>query len=77
MPTRWAFEGMLLLETDQRRQDFPAQPGAEPARQDMAERYFPRKDHRLSPGWSSLALAGMLVVLIGGIHVILRMRDIH
>jgi len=84
MPSRWAFEGMVLLESKEhpRHKDpvLPGKPGEkpeEPAEIDMAELYFPKKDYRTTVGRCSAVLAAMLLVLGGGIIGILRLRDIH
>lgn len=83
IPTRWAFEGMLLLETPKRPTFTPPtipglpEPKDEVKDQDMAETYFPRKDYRTSVRTCLLALGIMLVVLWVAIMGILRLRDIH
>ena len=48
-----------------------------PRKQDMAERYFPQEDERMGTRASGMALAAMLALLIGAIHVILQSRDVH
>jgi hypothetical protein len=63
MPSRWAFEGLLLLESEQR----PAPEGAqraEPARDpDLAESYFPVDSERMGLRADAMALVCMLVGL--------------
>jgi ABC-type multidrug transport system ATPase subunit/pSer/pThr/pTyr-binding forkhead associated (FHA) protein len=86
VPSRWAFEGMLLLESEQQPvlqpvvAANPAYPGA-PAQamqvQDMAEHYFPRDGHRTGITVAALALGTTLLVLVVGLYVILRLRDIY
>jgi len=76
MPPRWAFEGILILQSD--RQARMAAPGDPAGKQhDMAERFFPEERHRSGPGVAALVLAAMLLFLFGAIHVILRRRDLH
>ncbi len=70
MPSRWAFEGALLLEIEDR-------DPAPVTGQDMAERPFPKDDHRTSVWASFLALTVMLTLLSGSVLVILRLRDVH
>ena len=91
MPSRWAFEGLLLLETQERPTwtppKIPALPTAGQAaagkeetdetEQDMAENFFPAEEERTGSGNSGLALFVMFVVLVGSIHIILRVRDVH
>lgn len=85
MPSRWSFEGMVLLESSQRPHYkppvLPVGPGEkqeEPEEIDMAELFFPKKDdHRTSVARCTQILATMLVLLAGGIIAILRVRDIH
>jgi ABC-type multidrug transport system ATPase subunit/pSer/pThr/pTyr-binding forkhead associated (FHA) protein len=79
MPSRWAFEGMLVEESDARPPvPLPAVPGSIPEPQDFADEYFPRADDfRLGVPASFIALGVLLVVLLVSIHVILRLRDIH
>jgi ABC-type multidrug transport system ATPase subunit/pSer/pThr/pTyr-binding forkhead associated (FHA) protein len=79
MPSRWAFEGMLLVESDARPVvPLPVLPGTPQEKPDFAEAYFPTKDDfRLGVPASLLALGILFVVLVVAIHLILRMRDIH
>jgi hypothetical protein len=63
LPSRWAFEGLLLLEAD-------ARPGREPADEpmpkggpDLAETYFPAETERTGPRGAAMALAFLLVGL--------------
>jgi hypothetical protein len=50
---------------------------AEAESEDMAERFFPSGDQRTDWENSGLALFVMLVLLVGSIHFILRVRDVH
>lgn len=78
MASRWAFEGMLLLESEARPEWAPAvPPGATAVREDLAERYFPKDDERLGVEPAVGVLGGMLAFLILAIGVILRRRDVH
>lgn len=85
MPSRWAFEGLLTLESDARPThaavpvsnktalppQFPKPPDV-----DIAERYFPREVRR-----SQAAIRGVLVMmlaaLLAAIGAVLRSRDLH
>jgi hypothetical protein len=91
MPTRWAYEGALLLEAA-RRPRWSAPPVAVPpgggavsapapypmpgAGEDMAESHFLQTD-RGSVVQSMLVLSGMLVTCVIGILGILKRRDVH
>jgi len=78
MASRWAFEGMLLLESEARAEWAPAvPPGADAVREDLAERYFPEDDERLGVEAAAGVLAGMIMFLVIAIGVILRWRDVH
>ncbi|MEI8376369.1 MAG: FHA domain-containing protein, partial [Planctomycetota bacterium] len=103
MPSRWAFEGLLILEIEDRpKWTPPASPigpekpstvstaqgtkvataaapaeAGRPKQQDMAERYFPVEDERMGSLVSGVALAAMLLLLVGAIHAILLSRDVH
>ncbi len=63
MPTRWAFEGLFLLETE--KQETPEIPeGADPAPdQDFVDAYFPADSERMGPMADAMALSSMLVGL--------------
>lgn len=79
MPTRWAFEGVVLLESQERPLwEVPTLPGAAPAtreRKDFADRYFSRQVRTDVPTDSAI-LAGMLVILVATVAVTLRARDV-
>src|SRR5262249_44235998 len=84
IPTRWAFEGLVLQEATRRRTftppRLPLPPGQkEPQRKasDMAEAYFKKGEHRTSPLAAAVVLAAMLGVGACGVGVILRRRDVH
>jgi ABC transport system ATP-binding/permease protein len=74
MPSRWAFEGALLMEVDDREKG-PA--GTPMAGHDMAERPFPNADHRTSALAAFLVLMLMFCLFTGSVLVILRLRDVH
>jgi hypothetical protein len=63
MPSRWAFEGLLLLESEQRAA--PTAPeGAESAPvDDLAEDFFPADTQRMGPKADAMALGFMLIGL--------------
>jgi len=63
MPSRWAFEGLLLLEPPL--DPSPVKSGAlQPAPQrDLAEDYFPAESERMGPEADGIALAAMLISL--------------
>jgi hypothetical protein len=92
MPSRWAFEGLLLVEAEERPKWTPppilsspvaevpmsrSEAEASPAEQDMAERFFPAETHRTNVQTSAVVLTIMLLVLVGSICAILRTRDVH
>jgi pSer/pThr/pTyr-binding forkhead associated (FHA) protein len=63
LPTRWAFEGLLLLESD-RYPKLAAAEGPDPARNhDLAEDFFPADSERMGTRADAMALATMLVGL--------------
>lgn len=81
---RWAFEGLLLLESDSRPAfQLPAgaakaAPAAPETRiRDMADRYFPAGEHRVGVLASVLALATLFAVGTATIGLILKIRDLH
>lgn len=83
VPSRWTFEGLMVLESDRR----PTAPGPEamgatapPAvagSLDMAEAFFPAETDRMGPSAAAIALAGTFGLLVALIGVILRLRDLH
>ncbi len=70
MPSRWAFEGVLLVET----QKFPPPP--DPALVDLAHRFFQQADRSTLAGVTAVCCV-MLALLIGATAVILKSRDVH
>jgi hypothetical protein len=70
MPSRWAFEGLLLLESEQRPAPIePDQPEPGPER-DLAEDYFPAATERMGPSADAMALGCMLVGLAAALALI-------
>jgi hypothetical protein len=85
IPSRWAFEGLIVLESD-RRPFAPAPPvvtadasdaGHSAAIRDVAQEYFPAETNRMGPRAAVIALGGTLVFLVGLIATILRARDLY
>jgi hypothetical protein len=61
MPSRWAFEGLLLLESEQHAPpDAPEQPTPDRA-QDLAEGFFPASSERMGAKADAMALGFMLI----------------
>jgi len=75
MPSRWAFESVLLIESDQR----PIVPGGVEGNkeQDMAETSFPEEDGRTSIFAGIVALLTTLCVMLYATGAILYRRDVH
>jgi ABC transport system ATP-binding/permease protein len=91
IPSRWAFEGALLLEAKKQPWYFtgpgpgqlpneprPAASGdeAEPT-DDFAEQFFPSDKKRYGASVSLAVLSALGIVTIIGVHEILRFRDVH
>lgn len=90
--SRWAYEGLMLLETERRDPwpppgsiTKPQEPTSQPAptttspeakTKDFAEDWFP-KDKRSTARECALALGGMLAALLLASLGILKLRDIH
>ncbi|HVA50405.1 MAG TPA: FHA domain-containing protein [Pirellulales bacterium] len=86
MPSRWGFEGLLLLENKrrspfsapaERKKDEKRSSAPVMERRDWAEYYFPANQHRSGVIAAFVALLAMLTVLITAICLILRSRDIR
>lgn len=86
VPSRWAFEGMLLVESEHQPyfhpspSTIPPYPGFPQERlyeQDMAEYYFPQAEQRSSLATCSGGLAAMLSIYLLALRLVLRLRDIH
>ncbi len=67
LPSRWAFEGLLLLEVDQRQE--PVAPGSIRLH-DVAEAYFSEEFDRSGPLAAAMALGFMLLGLSGAVGFI-------
>ncbi len=84
MPSRWSFEGLLLLESVERSKsptpDVPVanapQAPSKPS-VDIAEAYFPKKTDRMGARACVFALSTMLVLLVLTIQTAFRSRDVH
>jgi pSer/pThr/pTyr-binding forkhead associated (FHA) protein len=63
LPSRWAFEGLLLLEADARARREPT-PADVP---DLAEDYFPAETERTGPRGAAMALGFLLVGLAASV----------
>jgi ABC transport system ATP-binding/permease protein len=88
--SRWAFEGLLLLESDERGEwevptlSVPVGPTgddlqpqrANATKTNMAEKFFPKKE-RFGTPTSVMILFAMLAALVAGIMWTLKTRDIH
>jgi hypothetical protein len=61
MPTRWAFEGLLLLESPHHPTSATALDPRSIPDQDLAEDYFPADSERMGLGADLTALGAMLV----------------
>ena len=68
MPSRWAFESMLLLESEER----GPLDGIE-----LAAKHFPRDEHRTSVTAGIVALTAMRIITAFVNAAILRRRDVH
>jgi hypothetical protein len=86
IPSRWAFEAMLLVESEQQPTfnpspttlpPYPGFPRERLREQDMAEYYFPREEERSPSTTSAGALAAMLLLSLVALLGILRLRDVH
>ena len=62
MPSRWAFEGLLLLEVDAR-PGTSIPDGSRDQEHDLAEEFFPADSARMGPAAGAAALASMLIGL--------------
>ena len=69
MPSRWAFESMLLLESEER--------GPVLAGKELAAKHFPKDEHRTSVTTGIVAMAAMLIITAFVNAAILRGRDVH
>lgn len=63
MPSRWAFEGLLLLETGKRRTAAIGEQAAITPEDDPVEHFFPAGSERMGVAADALALGSMLIGL--------------
>jgi pSer/pThr/pTyr-binding forkhead associated (FHA) protein len=63
LPSRWAFEGLVLLETDQREAAKVADQSDPEMVQDLAEDYFPAETERMGVRADGMALMAMFIGL--------------
>jgi energy-coupling factor transporter ATP-binding protein EcfA2/ABC-type multidrug transport system permease subunit len=86
MPSRWAFEALLLMESEERgsRQPPTIQPNTDvdyrvegDVGQDLAESWFPKDGHRRCVFAGVIALIVMLGVTLYANYTILSRRDVH
>ncbi len=86
VPSRWAFEGMLLEESAHQPHFQPTPftlppyagfPKERFCEQDMAEYYFPKTEERSSSTLSRGNLAAMLGAALLALYLVLRQRDVH
>jgi hypothetical protein len=70
MPTRWAFEGLLLLEAEQRPAPRDPQRSKPSQDRDLAEDFFPAGTERMGPSADAMALGCMVVGLAAALAII-------
>lgn len=76
LPSRWAFEGLMINEAEPRPVLFrPAPSGEGAVALDLAEPYFPRSTWRTPPGFPAVMLATMWGIGSAAAWMILRGRD--
>ena len=64
-PSRWAFEGLLVSESDVRPMPEPVDGANTGEVRDLAEDYFPIESERMGARADAMALASMLIGLLG------------
>jgi hypothetical protein len=64
-PTRWAFEGLLLLESGRHAPSVDLAEAAPERTNDLAEDFFPAGSERMGPNADAMALGSMLIGLAG------------
>lgn len=91
VPSRWAFESMILLEAESQAksppppvlppmppgQKMPTSSQMEHKEEDMAEYHFPAEEHRGKVWHGVLALSILFTILVASLFGILRLRDVH
>jgi hypothetical protein len=65
MPSRWAFEGLMLLESEGRAVPVDPRANDDDRAEDLAEGFFPTDTERMGPKADAMALGFMLVGLAG------------
>jgi hypothetical protein len=70
VPTRWTFEGLLLLESYQQPVTVSDPESDTAAGRDLAEEFFPAKTDRMGLRADALALVSMLIGLAGAVAFI-------
>jgi ABC transport system ATP-binding/permease protein len=77
MPSRWAFEKLVTSEADARPvlEVRHTEPAGQLEVQDIAERWFPLKGWRSSPGTPALILAGMWAIVLWTVRSLLIRGD--
>ena len=63
MPSRWAFEGLFLLETDQHRAPLTPRETGPVHNHDLVEEFFPADSERMGVTADAMALGSMLIGL--------------
>ena len=63
MPSRWAFEGLILLETDQDQAPVNSKESDAGPNHDFAEEFFPADSERMGVRADAMALGSMLIGL--------------
>jgi pSer/pThr/pTyr-binding forkhead associated (FHA) protein len=63
MPSRWAFEGLLLLESERRADPTPPDEAGSDRAGDLAEDYFPADSARMGPKADAMALGFIAIGL--------------
>jgi len=64
MPSRWAFEGLFLLETAQHRAPVTPEGTRTAQNHDLVEGFFPADSERMGPRADAMALGSMLIGLV-------------
>jgi hypothetical protein len=70
IPTHWAFEGLLLLESDEHHMPANADASEPTVNHDLAEAYFPAETERMGVKADAMALGAMLLGLAASVAFI-------
>jgi hypothetical protein len=65
MPSRWAFEGLMLLESEGRAPSVGPETKEGDRGADLVERFFPAASERMGPKADAMALGFMMIGLAG------------